>query len=66
MAPNMKHFDPEAICPKCGGDDIGVQYCGQGGKVYCTLPWHKPALIHRYCQRCHYDWSEVPLDAEET
>ena len=64
MAPNMKKFDPEAVCPKCGSDDIGTHYCYEG-KVYCKPPWHKAALLHRCCKRCHYEWNEAPLDDKE-
>lgn len=60
----MKPFDPDAKCPKCGGDVIRTNYhqelayfkttrCGLGFREH----------MHRQCAGCGYEWDEAPLDA---
>lgn len=60
----MKPYNKDAICPKCGGDDIGSSY--QKGNSwhdsYC--PANMNEHICRYCRNCHYRWPEEPLDVQ--
>jgi len=57
-------FNPEAKCPKCGGDDIGVFY--HGGWCYGFACWLKIDEEHlcRRCCRCQYTWVERCIDKE--
>ena len=59
----MQPFDPAAICAKCGSDQITARYCTESFYFSGNHPRHErhPA-IHRHCQRCHYEWLEMPLD----
>ena len=56
-------YDPAALCPKCGHDDVGSYYdlgCRASG---CR---DHPERIDRHCRRCHYEWSESPVAAVRT
>lgn len=62
-------FNAEAICPKCGGEEIGIYY--SRNRYHCSydcgneLPWQDREVAHmeRKCRRCGYRWIEAPLDA---
>lgn len=61
-------FNPAARCPKCAESDIGAAWhpaaefpplsCRDHGSPCCEH-------IARFCRRCHYEWSERPLDSQE-
>lgn len=61
-------FDKERACPKCGhanGRSPREQWCA--GTTLCRQVFKKtPAIaenhFHRYCDRCSYEWYELPMD----
>jgi len=52
---NMKiqKYNREKGCPKCGYLDTGDIF------DYVTN------IIERHCNRCGYEWAELPLDAKD-
>lgn len=56
-------FNPEATCPKCGYDLIGVLYqrFGCSYPARCGVRHTGPEHLDRVCQRCHYEWAEDVL-----
>ena len=55
-------YNPEGMCPKCGGDDVSTLYapsyqCHHPGCTTCS----KPERIERSCRRCRYQWNEKPM-----
>lgn len=66
----LKPFDPDASCPKCGHRVVGIAYC-RHPKVFsdCDHLIHYGARIgehmHRTCKQCGYVWFELPLDSIE-
>ena len=62
----MERFNADAICPKCGHDQVGVFWCAGGCYTFrqqdeCCKTEH----LHRTCQRCRYTWCEACLASEE-
>ena len=59
---NLKPFDAEACCPKCGNDDISTQYHAVGASRPMDDCWNTSIeeVVHhdRYCRRCSYEWYE--------
>ena len=56
---SLSPYNPNATCPKCGGEDIHTQF------VPCLTrknPSDEDVIIRR-CARCGYPWHEAPLDA---
>ncbi len=53
-------FNPDARCAKCGHDDISAHYDEGCSATGC--PRH-PERIDRHCRRCHFEWSEAPLNS---
>lgn len=60
---------PDLSCPKCGGEDVrinyydGGSYYGSAHEICKTVVKMKPRdneqfreHFHRTCQRCHYQW----------
>jgi len=65
----MKAFEPEAKCPKCGFDRIGVAYHdGRNISVRGCPGCHPDAQEHlcRFCRQCGYLWTEAVLDRAES
>jgi len=61
-------FNPDAVCPKCGSKDISARW-KDAVLDYWEINNPKvktPELIERTCRGCHYQWSELPLDAKES
>jgi transposase-like protein len=47
----MQTYNPATKCPKCGHDKVETSYRD-------TLD-----LLRRTCERCSYNWQELPLDS---
>lgn len=67
----MKAFNTEATCAKCGSGDV---WCGYHPKYVCGAPGCKERHwlhgckdpsehIHRHCRNCKSEWTEACLDA---
>lgn len=56
-------LNPEAICPKCGHDDVYMGYMRQGcpSPARCGVRWDGGEHMDRVCQRCHYQWAEAVM-----
>jgi Zn ribbon nucleic-acid-binding protein len=59
-------FDAEAVCSKCGHDDIGARWHVDGWQQHdCgkLLSNRRVEHLHRHCRRCGHEWAEAPLDS---
>ena len=56
----MQPYNPNAICPKCGGGVIGTAHQEKVVHYNRTIA---PERIYRICRHCGYEWNEAPLDA---
>lgn len=56
---------PDAVCPKCGGDEIDVRYFERGRlinqQVMDSPSWPAEEFLLRECDRCDYRWCESTL-----
>ena len=50
MNKELPEFDTEAVCPKCGSDDVAMR-CVEDGTI-----------MLRTCRDCEWSWKELPLD----
>ena len=59
----MKPYDPDGKCLKCGWGEASTHYHPGGiwGATGCPREEH----LHRYCQRCGYDWIEACLEEKK-
>jgi hypothetical protein len=65
----LKPFDPEKTCPKCGHDDVRTFYERDACSAShgCGVDWHNPQEhLDRVCQRCRHTWAEACLAAATT
>lgn len=61
----MKPYNPDAVCPKCGNEDVYVAHVRKGHGERCDWQVGAPQerdYMRRTCKRCHYEWFERPLD----
>lgn len=60
---DLRPFDEDARCPKCGGGTISTTFHED---KYVT-PLHGCYIecehLHRTCNRCRHNWAEAPLDS---
>ena len=58
----MKPYNPQGRCPKCGYDDIATIY--HKNAQYLSPCWCKVSVAHlcRCCRRCQYEWCEAVLE----
>lgn len=65
--PTYPPFDPNAVCPKCGHEDVGTAHyeAGRGPSMAASYVF-EPERLHRTCRRCHFDWPEAVLTPEAT
>ncbi len=64
----MKQFDPNATCPKCGNADIKTNYYKADEKAwasYFEIDRELREHLRRTCQRCSYQWNELPLEVSD-
>jgi len=65
----MRDFDQNAFCPKCGFDKIHSMFIPSGKAIYGDAAdrhgtsWNPVDRIERRCERCFFEWDELPLDA---
>ena len=59
-------YNPEAKCPKCGGEEAGVYWVPKGRIVGTDSPhgqMYQPYdALRRRCETCGYEWEEAPCD----
>ncbi len=61
----MYSYNPSGRCPKCGGDAVEtVHHKSLSLEGFCRLTVLEH--LHRSCDRCGYEWAEMPLDNGET
>lgn len=48
----MEPYDPDAVCPKCGFEQVKSEYVSDGD------------FLVRECLRCEHEWNETPLDTD--
>ena len=59
----MKEFDENAVCPKCGRDDVTTKY---HNPIHFMCHCHETREhLHRTCARCGYSWHEKCLDVTD-
>lgn len=51
----------DAVCPKCGFDDIAMHHRNGDECNHGACDWHEQEHILRVCQRCRYDWPEATI-----
>jgi hypothetical protein len=60
--PKMKLYDPNSLCPKCGGSNISATYIPKD-----EIPFNCDNGVTEYLRRgcifCGYLWAEKPLNA---
>ena len=64
---NMKPYDKEATCSKCGHDDMEDKWLDVV-EDYNSTPMMRrdqPERVRRTCKNCGYAWNTVPLDLQE-
>ena len=64
----MKQFDPKATCPKCGNADIKTNYykADKDRKTsYLAINREPREHLRRTCNRCSYQWNELPLEVND-
>lgn len=64
MSDEMKDFDENSYCPKCHSDKISSVWVEKNSPQWCR-PYgdeEKREHINRRCNRCNYQWNELPLD----
>ena len=63
MIINYKRYNQDGPCAKCGC--IGASSMFYKKNTLCTfdISHLPPEWIERICQRCGYQWTELPLDA---
>ena len=64
----MKQFDPNATCPKCGNADIKTAYRKSEKNAlaaYFDIDREPREHLRRTCQRCSYQWNELPLEVND-
>ena len=64
MTRTLPALQVDAVCVKCGGEEISMRYGGPDDKCLSTshcFPWYydKPH-VHRNCRRCGFHWLEKP------
>lgn len=54
-------------CVKCGSEDVRTFWHARGYPYRGGCGYGDHSLnvehLHRYCQGCHFDWTDKPLDA---
>lgn len=70
-SPRLQPYSAEAICEKCGHDDIGTRYEADSSHYGCPIgkemrTSYGPEHISRWCQRCHFHWEEGTLPTPTT
>lgn len=50
-SPEMKPYNPNVECPKCGSESVGTRYSF--------------GHLVRECRRCGFSWNENAVDAQE-
>lgn len=60
----LKPFDPDAKCPKCGFERLLRCYYGPNARTFLS-PLVPEPHIKQHCPRCHFSWPEAPLPPEE-
>lgn len=69
MSSDLRPFNRNATCPKCGYEDVSTTYYNdyQASMESAGSRWPRPDYAHlrRTCRHCGYEWYEAPLDAEE-
>lgn len=58
-------FDYQAVCSKCGWDDVRVAFCAAGGllSLNCVIGRLEGEALARQCKRCGYGWLERTTQA---
>lgn len=64
---NMKPYDKEAVCSKCGHDKMDDDWLDEVRDQNSTpmMRRDQPERIRRKCKNCGYVWLTVPLDLQE-
>ena len=65
----LKPYDPDATCPKCGHDDIMTVHHKFGRQSTVCSPsvsayfrdMPEGEHLHRTCRRCRYEWPEAVI-----
>lgn len=61
----MNKYHPDNACPKCRCGAVVAQYHTGEGQQAChekCITKETEPHVHRFCQRCSYDWAELPVD----
>ncbi len=66
----LKKLDLNAKCPKCGNEDVSVYYhdgyfVGRTSACEFGSDVNRKEHMHRVCKRCHFEWLEACLGAED-
>lgn len=64
---SLPPFNPEAVCPKCGSDQIATRW--KWAKIGQTIPLSdavqagESEWLMRHCGRCQLNWDEACVGA---
>ena len=57
----LGRYNPDAICPKCGHDEVGTFHHDSSSPMDKFWPdLEDREYLSRTCRRCHYEWAECP------
>lgn len=61
----LKKFNKQSKCIKCGCGDVAVSYCDQAEDYQHSIKHHWPNVgehICRHCRTCHFEWMEAVVE----
>lgn len=61
MAKELRPYDPDARCPKCGHPWVTTEYCKAPNVEECSLGISsRVEHFHRKCERCSFEFAQAP------
>lgn len=61
--PELKPYNPRAVCPKCSHRVITTRYHAKPEPLQiCATEGVEGEHMHRKCQRCGFEWLQKPKE----
>lgn len=65
---SLPPFNPEAVCPKCGSEQISTRWkranAGQAMPLSEAVHLGVSEWLMRHCARCEFNWDEACLGVD--